>query len=420
MVTTSHTQSIKDGRIGTLASSVFAAVAHITVPKHDTQSERKARRLRISEERRWGEGRWSVQEKTQRERIAACHWLLLRLAGVVPDDLTAQSRRWLGDGDVINVGRAISYAVLSARISLTDDDIDLLAELLGAAGLDNSELSMVDVLDSEPISRYAFVARRADADGAAHRSAADGRPRVPVITSEADDDVDRAVLSAMEVDSPIRALWRAWRLPGDGAPWPPPRRVYVVEVDQDVDLVLITALLQAVAAAEGESDPQIEVYPVHARLPSYQRFARAYGALLWTREPDPQLRLAKVFDEVDERGARIAPDHSVLESGHATKLAGYLRGGEPLLATTARMRDVVSPERGAVVPMNFRTDGSWIWSDGVTYYLEQYGLAPDAGLVAHIERLNFVAPEVDGAAIHRALAVLQEPSADEPAWLYPY
>src|SRR6266568_7909489 len=59
MVTTSHTQSIKDGRIGTLASSVFAAVAHITVPKHDTQSERKARRLRISEERRWGEGRWS-------------------------------------------------------------------------------------------------------------------------------------------------------------------------------------------------------------------------------------------------------------------------------------------------------------------------------------------------------------------------
>jgi hypothetical protein len=169
-----------------------------------------------------------VQGETQRERVAACHWLLLRLAGAVPDGLTAQCRRWLGVGDVINVGRAISYTVLSARISLTDDDIDLLAELLGAADLDNSALSMVEVLDSEPISRYAFVARRADADAATHRSAADGPPRVPVITTEADDDVDGAVLAGMGVDSPIRALWRAWRLPGDGAPWPPPRRVYTV------------------------------------------------------------------------------------------------------------------------------------------------------------------------------------------------
>jgi hypothetical protein len=84
------------------------------------------------------------------------------------------------------------------------------------------------------------------------------------------------------------------------------------------------------------------------------------------------------------------------------------------------MRDVVTPERGAVVPMDVRTDGRWIWSDAITYYLERYGLAPDAELVAHIERLDFVPPEVDGAAIHRALAVLPEPAADEPTWLYAY
>jgi hypothetical protein len=51
------------------------------------------------------------------------------------------------------------------------------------------------------------------------------------------------------------------------------------------------------------------------------------------------------------------------------------------------------------------------------YYLRQYGLAPDANLIAHIHRQSFVVPEIDGAAIHRALAALQEPQADGPAWI---
>ena len=158
---------------------------------------------------------------------------------------------------------------------------------------------------------------------------------------------------------------------------------------------------------------------MRAALPSYQHLARARGALLWSREPAQEIRMAVLFDHVDGQGARMSTDHPVLERGHAKRLAAYLRGGEPLLATTARMRDAVTPERGAVVPMNFRTDGCWIWSDAVTYYLEQYGLVADPGLLAHIERRNFAVPEVDGAPIHRALAVLDAPSGDEPARLYP-
>jgi hypothetical protein len=56
--------------------------------------------------------------------------------------------------------------------------------------------------------------------------------------------------------------------------------------------------------------------------------------------------------------------------------------------------------------------------DASVYYLEQYGLSPDPELVEHIRRLWFVKPEVDGAAIHRALAVLEEPPANEPTWTY--
>jgi hypothetical protein len=114
----------------------------------------------------------------------------------------------------------------------------------------------------------------------------------------------------------------------------------------------------------------------------------------------------------------MAAGYPVIGAPVAARLVGYLRGGQPLLLTTARKNDVLTPARGAVVPMNFRTDGQWIWSDATAYYLEQYGLAPDADLVAHIRHRGFVVPEVDGAAIHRALAALQEPEAHEPAWTY--
>jgi len=359
-----------------------------------------------------------VDSDIQSERVVACHWLLLRLAGIVPDDLTTQCRRWLAEGRSSDAGRAITYSVLSQRIRLTDPEIDLLAELLGAAAVDTSALSMVDVLDSEPMPKYAFAPRRADADRGTRVGAADERPGAPVIAPEPDDDVDRAVLAGIGAEPTIRAVWRAWRFPGDGAPWPPPRRVYVAEADQDSHLAGIAARLQSITTGAGETDPQVEVYPVHAGLPNYQRLARAYGALIWTRDPDPGLRLAVLFNQVGQHGPQLAPGHLSAEAPEAARLVAYLSGGLPLLVTTARMNDVVIPARGAVVPMNFRTDGYWIWSDAAVYYLEQYGLPPDADLVAHIQRRGFVFPEVDGAAIHRALAVLQEPAADEPAWTY--
>jgi hypothetical protein len=359
-----------------------------------------------------------VHADVQRERVAACHWLLLRLAGTVPDDLVTQCRGWLAESRTCDVGRAITYSVLSQRIRLTDAEIDLLAELLGAAAVDTSGLSMVDVLDSEPMPKYAFAPYRGDADRGTRVGAADERPGAPVIAVEPDDDVDRAVLAGIGPEPAIRAVWRAWRFPTDGALWPPPRRVYVAEADQGVDLAGVAARLQCVASGTGETDPQVEVYPVHAALPNYQRLARAYGALIWARDPDPGLRLAVVFNQDGEHGSSMAAAHPAAGAPDAAQLARYLSRGEPLLVTTARMKDVVTPARGAVVPMNFRTDGHWIWSDATIYYLEQYGLAPDADLVAHIHRRAFVFPGVDGAAIHRALAALQEPAADEPAWTY--
>ncbi|GAB3141965.1 hypothetical protein GCM10027290_15550 [Micromonospora sonneratiae] len=123
------------------------------------------------------------------------------------------------------------------------------------------------------------------------------------------------------------------------------------------------------------------------------------------------MRVARIFDLVDaETGPRMADDHPRLGTDEAARFGAYLRSGAPVLMTTARMNDVVDPQRGGVVPMNFFTDGEWVWSEAVVYYLEEYGLEPEADLAAAIRARDFVMPSVDPGAADRAIAALQRPS----------
>jgi hypothetical protein len=98
----------------------------------------------------------------------------------------------------------------------------------------------------------------------------------------------------------------------------------------------------------------------------------------------------------------MRPDHPRIDSPERERLVRYLSAGEPLLVTPALDVDVVAPELGQVVPVSFRTDGYWIWSDAAGYYLQRHGLAPDPGLLAHIRARDYAVPEIDGAALHRA------------------
>jgi hypothetical protein len=215
-------------------------------------------------------------------------------------------------------------------------------------------------------------------------------------------------------------VWRAWRYPADESPWPPPRRIYLIETDEDTDLVALTARIQERLTAAGETDPQVEAFPMGAELPTYQRLARAYAGLIWASTPSPDIKVAAVFDEVDaETGPRFSGDHARMDDEiESRKVIDYLRAGEPLLVTTAQMDDVVDRSHRNAVPMNFRTDGTWIWTDTTTYYLERHQLTPDTELLAHIRSSEYRMPTLDGVAIHRAMAVLQEPSDEEPVWTY--
>jgi hypothetical protein len=300
--------------------------------------------------------------------------------------------------------------VLSQRIRLSDADIDLLAELLAADGLDTSALVMVPVSDTDPMPMYAFSPRQADMSW--RGPSADRPPQPPLAQAEPEDLVDDVFVSTVRLRFDARAGWRCWRYPGDGAPWPQPRRVYLIETDVGADLARIASFVQSALADVGEPQPQVEVYPTGAALPSYQRLARGSGALLWARTPDPLVKVAAPFDlPLVAEGARSWSPETHL-------IVAYLRGGEPLLVGPMPLDDALDPARPRVVEARLRTDGFWIWDEAWAYYLERYGVPPQPDLLAHIRERQYQPPLVDGAAMHRALAAMPQPWANQPHWTF--
>ncbi|MEV7187750.1 hypothetical protein [Kitasatospora sp. NPDC093102] len=135
----------------------------------------------------------------------------------------------------------------------------------------------------------------------------------------------------------------------------------------------------------------------------------------------PEFAVARVFDHVDPvAGPGFAPDHPRIEDLDVLgTVADYLKSGTEVLITPMLMEDVVDPGRGGVVPMNFRTDGRWIWTDTVTYYLEHHGLAPDPGLLSHVLDGDGERPSPDESTLERAANFILRPAEtpeQEPVW----
>jgi hypothetical protein len=344
-------------------------------------------------------------------RMSDCHEMLLRLAGRLPDDLMTRCREQLAQGAFEEMARGVAFCVLSQNLPLASPDVAVLTALLAESGGDASALGDVEIDDSDPV-RWYFTD---DPPGAADTET-DGEAREE---SAGREELDQAMADALDVEPDAIGCWRAWRVPPDGPPSGPGKAVFVVEVSADADVAGMTAHLQQQLAAAGEASPQVEVYPWHIELPVYQRLARGYGELVWAVEEDPGMQLASIFDEVDPQdGPRFSPDHPRLDEDEAGKVAQYLREAEPVLVTTAQLDDVVDTTRQYCVPLNFRTDGMWIWAEASAYYAQEHHLEPDPGLLAHIRSNNHTVPVVDGVALHRALALLQQPPEAEPVWTF--
>ncbi|GAB2987444.1 hypothetical protein [Saccharothrix stipae] len=123
-----------------------------------------------------------------------------------------------------------------------------------------------------------------------------------------------------------------------------------------------------------------------------------------TARPDGGLRTALVYDGRDEAGHPVV-NRQVIDPQLADALLTYLEGAPVVLA--ARNLDVdefVPTDQD--VPLNFRTDGAWIWAGAVPHYLRKHGLPPEPDLVEHIVARGFRLTEVDEPTRERAVALI--------------
>jgi hypothetical protein len=185
---------------------------------------------------------------------AACHDLLIRLAGRLPDELLWRMRDWLADGGRGVLGATLPRELLRHRVGLTDAERDLLEVAVGEWDTANRLLDAV------------LPALEPDELNVTFRPVPGG------------GDIDAAALSVLAV---VRShpgcveLRQGWRQ-SPGAP------------DQRVVLVLggewpwtLAGTLQRLLRAHGDRTPCVEVLPPHGEPPAYHRAAIIGSAPLW-------------------------------------------------------------------------------------------------------------------------------------------
>jgi hypothetical protein len=193
------------------------------------------------------------------------HQVLLRLAGWLPDDVLTDARARLADDRPGEVAMILTFAGRRTLLPMTDDDVELLAGVLAAGGV---HPDLPHTVEPETELAWEFAPSPAVADD-------------ELLVAE----LARADLVAAVSEEPTaHGLWRAWRIPGDGSPYPPPRAVYVVAADGD--LAGLAGRLQRRLTAAGDTAPQVEVVAVAGEPLDYQREACERGSLLWASAAD--------------------------------------------------------------------------------------------------------------------------------------
>ncbi|WP_194893000.1 hypothetical protein [Catenulispora pinisilvae] len=343
-----------------------------------------------------------------------CHEMLLRLAGRIADKALADARSLLAAEGPTAPAPLIARAVADARATLTPEDHALLLRSLAEAGADSAVLDGVATEPGVPAPAFLFapapmsVLREIGERVSASLDLTFGSDAM--LSGDLTDALDEAAEAAADEIKGLVGLWRTWRFAPDGGDDPAPRRVYLAEVRPDTAPWTAAAELQQVLTAHGETDPQVETFASWRPVPPYQAQARSYSALLWAAAPGRPFNSAKVFDTIDEATGIGAFDqaHPVLEDDERAVVLEYLDAGIALAVTDGRIDDVLDPGRRGSVPLSLRTDGEWIWTDTVRYYLEEHWLAPDPDLLTHIKEQDVAQPDtLDGVVVFRALTHLQ-------------
>jgi hypothetical protein len=128
-----------------------------------------------------------------------------------------------------------------------------------------------------------------------------------------------------------------------------------------------------------------------------------------------ETHLARMFDGMGENDTPLL-FRSPVVPGEKKALLEYLNNGHVVLSGRGMAPDLLDPERPEKVPMVFSTDGRWVWSSSVTYYLEHHDIAPDQAFLAHIRGRGYQLPaQLSSPVRARALAVATDAPELEPA-----
>jgi hypothetical protein len=80
------------------------------------------------------------------------------------------------------------------------------------------------------------------------------------------------------------------------------------------------------------------------------------------------------------------------------RVLAYLKGGAQVFLIPGIDRDLLAKTERRPGPPGVYTDGVWVWSADVVYYIEQYHIDIPEGLRLRMEQNGWVCPPVVGAA----------------------
>jgi hypothetical protein len=189
----------------------------------------------------------------------ACHELLVRLAGRLPDAVLWRLRDWLAASSHAALSATLSRELLRHRVGITDEECELLLAAVGEWGASRRLLDAVLPVEAPDEPAAIFTP----------------------ITSE----VDVAALSVLAVvrDHPGCLELSQTGRAGNGR-----------DRDQRVVLVrggdrpwVLAGTLQRLLRAHGDRTPCVEVLPPHGDPPAYHRAAIIASTPLWRRAAAP-------------------------------------------------------------------------------------------------------------------------------------
>lgn len=125
------------------------------------------------------------------------------------------------------------------------------------------------------------------------------------------------------------------------------------------------------------------------------------------------MRIAELFGAFDSEGMP-APAHErpSLDDAEREAVLRFLSGGTIAARTSGRTIDRIDASRGKVVPASFATDGTWMWSRAVAYYLREHDVVPEPAFLAHIRECGYAAAQPGPAELSVAVRMFRSAERD--------